>query len=433
MDAVAISSLGWPVLAGALAGALAVWLAMRARIAAERRAADERLRAQAEGEGRLREAFQALSAEALARNNAMFLDLARERLAQSEVKASAELERREQAVAALVAPVRAALDKMGDTLGEMARQRAAAEAALRTEVETLGKASETLRSETARLAESLRSPTARGRWGEVQLRRVVELAGMLARCDFYEQTAIGEDKRLRPDMIVRLPGGKSVVVDAKAPLEAYLRAAEAQDEAARRALLARHAADMRGHMKRLAERGYVEQLAQTPEFVVMFLPGEAFFAAALQADPELIEAGALTGVVPATPTTLIALLRAVALGWRQERVEENARAVSALGAELYRRIGTLAEHMAGLGKALDGAVKRYNDAVGGLETRVLPQARRFRELGAAPEGNVIEPLSAVDAAARRLSAPELSGDAAGAETLGAGHVQPPEAGGGRAP
>jgi DNA recombination protein RmuC len=329
--------------------------------------------------------------------------------------------------------VRAALDKMGDTLGEMARQRAAAEAALRTEVETLGKASETLRSETARLAESLRSPTARGRWGEVQLRRVVELAGMLARCDFYEQTAIGEDKRLRPDMIVRLPGGKSVVVDAKAPLEAYLRAAEAQDEAARRALLARHAADMRGHMKRLAERGYVEQLAQTPEFVVMFLPGEAFFAAALQADPELIEAGALTGVVPATPTTLIALLRAVALGWRQERVEENARAVSALGAELYRRIGTLAEHMAGLGKALDGAVKRYNDAVGGLETRVLPQARRFRELGAAPEGNVIEPLSAVDAAARRLSAPELSGDAAGAETLGAGHVQPPEAGGGRAP
>lgn len=429
MDPAALSASAWPALAGALAGGLAVWLAMRARLAAERRAADDRLRAQAEGEGRLREAFQALSAEALARNNAMFLDLARERLAQSEVKASAELERREQAVAALVAPVRAALDKMGDTLGEMARQRAAAEAALRNEVETLGRASETLRSETARLAESLRSPTARGRWGEVQLRRVVELAGMLARCDFFEQTAIGEDRRLRPDMIVRLPGGKSVVVDAKAPLEAYLRAAEEQDEAARRALLARHAADMRGHMKRLAERGYVEQLADAPEFVVMFLPGEAFFAAALQADPELIEAGAMSGVVPATPTTLIALLRAVALGWRQERIEENARAVSALGSELYRRIGTLAEHMAGLGKALDGAVKRYNDAVGGLETRVLPQARRFRELGAAPEGNVIEPLSGLDAAARRLSAPEFSGDTAPARAP----MATPEGGGGKAP
>ncbi|MBM3628327.1 MAG: DNA recombination protein RmuC, partial [Alphaproteobacteria bacterium] len=249
-------------------GALGAWLAMRGRLATERRVAAERLRAREEAEARLGDSFRALSAEALQRNNAMFLDLARERLAQGEQRASGELERREQAVAALVAPVREALEKMDARLGELEARRAGAFGELRGEVERLAQASETLRSETARLAQSLRSPVARGRWGEVQLRRVVELAGMLAHCDFVEQSTIGAERRMRPDMIVRLPGGKTVVVDAKAPLEAYLDAAETEDEEARRARLLQHAADVKGHMRRLAERGYAEQFDEAPEFVV---------------------------------------------------------------------------------------------------------------------------------------------------------------------
>jgi DNA recombination protein RmuC len=393
---------------GVFTGGFVVWLVMRAQLAAERRVSVERVRALEDAELRLRDSFQALSAEALQRNNAMFLDLAKARLAESHEQAKGDLDLKEQAIASLVAPVREALEKMGGTLGAIEKERVGAYESLRSELTRLGAASESLRAETGKLAQSLRSPVARGRWGEVQLRRVVELVGMLAHCDFVEQQTGGDEKRLRPDMIVRLPGAKSVVIDAKAPLEAYLRAADSTDEDEKRRLLAQHAADVRGHMKRLADKGYAQQFGEAPEFVVMFLPGEAFFAAALQADPALIEAGAASGVVPATPTTLIALLRAVQHGWTQEKLEANAKLISELGGELYKRIGTVAEFMAASGKALDIAVQRYNQAIGSLETRVLPTARRFQELGAAPAGNEIEPLKTIETTARTATAPELA-------------------------
>ena len=409
-----------------LVGALLAWLVMRAKVAEARSAADtvrarleaeldgerrvgaERVRALEDAEERLRDSFQALSAEALQRNNAMFLDLANARLAEGHEHAKGELDLRQQAISTLVQPVRDALDRMGGTLGDIEKQRVGAYEAMKSELTRLGLASESLRAETGKLAQSLRSPVARGRWGEVQLRRVVELVGMLANCDFQEQQTGNDERRLRPDMIVRLPGGKTVVVDAKAPLEAYLRASDTPDENEKLRFLQQHATDVRGHMKRLGEKTYWTQFGEAPEFVVMFLPGEAFFAAALQADPALIEYGAESGVVPATPTTLIALLRAVQYGWKQERLADNAKIISELGTELYRRIGTMAENMAAMGKALDNAVQKFNQAVGSLETRVLPQARKFKELGAAPEGSEIEPLKTIETAPRALAAPELT-------------------------
>ena len=413
-------------LLAALVGALLAWLVMRAKLGearagtvlvrarlgaeldGERRVGAERVRALEDAEERLSDSFQALSAEALQRNNAMFLDLAKARLAESHEHAKGDLDLRQQAIATLVQPVREALDRMGGTLGDIEKQRVGAYETLKSELQRLGVASESLRAETGKLAQSLRSPVARGRWGEVQLRRVVELVGMLANCDFVEQQTGNDERRLRPDMIVRLPGGKTVVVDAKAPLEAYLRACDTPDESEKLRHLQQHAADVRGHMKRLGEKSYWTQFGEAPEFVVMFLPGEAFFAAALQADPALIEYGAESGVVPATPTTLIALLRAVQYGWKQERLADNAKIISELGTELYRRIGNMAESMTATGKALDNAVQKFNQAVGTLETRILPQARKFKELGAAPEGSEIEPLKTIETTPRALAAPELT-------------------------
>jgi DNA recombination protein RmuC len=313
--------------------------------------------------------------------------------------------RREQTVDALVAPIRDSLARVDAKLGELERDRARARGALDEQLRTLATDQERLRTETSALGSALRQPQTRGRWGELQLRRVVELAGMLAHCDFVEQASVaGEDGLLRPDLVVRLPGGKQVVVDAKTPLHAFLNAYEASDETIRARELASHARLLREHVRQLSAKSYWAQFDPAPDFVLLFLPGEHFYNAALEADPSLLEQSVRQNVLIATPTTLIALLRAVAYGWRQETVAEGARAVAEAGRELHGRLETFAEHLQRLGTRLRGAVGAYNDAVGSFEHRVLPGARRLAEHGAVAPGSELPALEPVDLTTRALAA-----------------------------
>lgn len=381
------------------------------RLDQERRGAQEKLALLDAAQIRLADAFKALSAEALHSNNQRFLELARENLAQYQATARGDLEARQKAVDELVKPIRESLAKVDGKLGEIEHARVSAYSALNEQLRALVETHlPQLKGETASLVKALRQPTVRGRWGEIQLKRVVEMAGMLDYCDFYEQQSrqVG-DGQLRPDLIVRLPGGKQVVVDAKAPVAAYLEAVEAQDDGLRDGHLAQHARQVRTHIGQLSKKAYWDQFDPTPEFVILFLPGEMFFSAALQQDPGLIEFGVNERVIPATPTTLIALLRSVAYGWRQEVLARNAHEISELGRELHGRISTLAEHWAKVGKGLGQAMEAYNKATATLESRVLVQARRFSQLGAVPEDRDIPVIDPIDHAARTLQAPELQG------------------------
>src|SRR5689334_2805859 len=378
------------------------------KLEAERALAAERLVVVEKAREELTSTFSALSGQALQSNNQMFLDLAAQTLGRFQQDAKGDLERRQQAIQELVAPVKLSLDKLDGRIHDIERLREGAYQALTTQVRVLAEGQGDLRRETFSLVKALRQPVARGRWGELQLRKVVEMAGMVEYCDFVEQASInGEDGRLRPDLVVRLPGGLNIVVDAKTPLSAYLDAAETDDDDVRKKHLIDHARQVRDHMTQLGRKSYQDQFDPTPDLVVLFLPGEMLFSAALQQDPQLIEFGVGEKVVLATPTTLITLLRTVAYGWKQEALARNAQEISELGRQLHDRISVLAGHWARVGRNLGEAVGAYNSAVASMETRVLVSARRFRDLKAVPDEREIDVLEPIETIPRTLDVPEL--------------------------
>jgi DNA recombination protein RmuC len=382
----------------------------RRDLAHEQALAEERLAAVTDSQQRMSDSFKVLSTEALQASMAQLTELARGQLQAAQAEAKGDLEQRHAAVEQLVAPLKEQLGRVDTQLQSLDRERRESRGRLEAQLRTLTETGEKLRTETGALVTALRKPNARGQWGQMQLRNVVELSGMVSYCDFAEQATLGgglDEAKLRPDLIVNLPGGKHVIVDAKAPLQGVLDAYEARDEAERDRHLRDHARLLRKHVRALADKQYWAELDSAPDFVVMFLPGEHLYGAALEADSTLIEDAMSRRVLIATPTTLLAMLRAVAYGWQQERVAESAQAISELGRELHGRLARLSELLGTLGGRLNSAVRAYNDTIGSYEARVLPSARRFAEHGAVTAGRELPELEQVTLNARRVQAPEL--------------------------
>jgi len=353
-------------------------------------------------EQELQQKFASLSAQALRENSSVFLQLAQESLKQMQIQGNHDLAKKEKAVEDLVKPLREALEKSEAQIRRIEQERQQAYGSLTKHLETVAQTQQLLHGETRNLVQALRRPEVRGQWGELTLRRLVELAGMVEHCDFYEQLQLDtEEGRRRPDMVVRMPDGREIIVDVKTPLDAYLSAIEAPDEDTRQRHLEQHARKVRERVRELAAKAYWNQFPRAPDFILLFIPGEQFLAAALDLDRALLEDALRQRIILTTPTSFVALLRAVAFGWRQEQLAANAERIREVGEELYRRLAVFADHLARLGKGLDTAVDNYNRAVGSFETKVLTGARRFTELGVAPTKNLDEP-SRIETGLRKM-------------------------------
>lgn len=377
----------------------------------ERQQAEAKQATMERNQEQLKHTFSALSSEALKRNNESFLELAQANLKQFHIKSQGELEQREKSIEHMIKPVREALDKTEKQLRQIENERKEAYGSLTRHLQEMAQTQQQLQGETRNLVQALRRPEVRGQWGEMTLKRLAELAGMVEYCDFYEQEHTHtEEGGMRPDMIVRMPDGREIVVDVKTPLDAYLNAVEASTDEQRDQELTRHARNVRNRVRELASKAYWSQFKSAPDFVVLFIPGDQFLSAALEKERDLLEYALQQKVILATPTSLVALLRAVAYGWRQEQMAENADRIREAGEELYKRLATFVEHMGKVGKSLGSSLDHYNKAVGSLERQLMPGARKLREMGIESR-KVVESLEPLDKSIRSLESDNLEIDA----------------------